>query len=651
MSRLIPAFEQFFDSSGNPLENGLVDFFESGSSSVRKTTYADSGEKIPNANPVVLNGDGRCPNVFGSGTYRAVLKDSDGNQILYRDPIGGDQNLAFGADWSSIQIYSTSDVVRDAGEYWESLSNNNLNNRPSIDDGSNWRNAFLTESEIVNLSGKVYGTVAVAKADPLYSAGQKVATQGYYTAGDGGEAGYIVVAIADYVGTPDGYGDHATDDGDFVLVLQENGTANVLAWGATPNEIVTDYDNTLIFQAIADDADTAVVQLNLPPGIGEANFKSGQILAKQKQLWRGLNSMKTKVDFSLASAGEDGFLVTGGVSNYLHGSGFFNLGITGAPRHGIYVDTTVGGGVGENFTIDLVQSNNNGGDGVNFSGDSTPLHLGHLSVHSNGGTGLRIKGEGQTFVQVQYLAGDNNVESLCTMEDVSTETNIDIIGWKSERWGASPGHDNIFKFVNANNGCANIGPGRYTSQDASAPNAVIQVVSGSGINLNVEPIATAVDIVADYAYMLENLITSQNYTPAQMRRKKYVNSGVLGGPTYNTGQSILWSNNRNSIAGVQSSNVLRFNHANDGASTTANVEWYNNTTLRASLSSGGNWTATGKLISGGDVECGGNMRITGNLGVGNSVAATTPGSVTNKIEVFDEAGVSIGFIAVYAAIT
>lgn len=39
------------------------------------------------------------------------------------------------------------------------------------------------------------------------------------------------------------------------------------------------------------------------------------------------------------------------------------------------------------------------------------------------------------------------------------------------------------------------------------------------------------------------------------------------------------------------------------------------------------------------------------LGVGNSVAATVPGSVTKKIEIFDAAGVSLGFVAIFDAIT
>lgn len=202
MSRLIPAFEQFFDSNGKPLKNGLIDFFESGSSSVRKTTFADSGEKIANSNPVVLNGDGRCPNVFGSGTHRAVLKDSDGNQILQRDPVGGDQNLAFGADWNPTQIYSVSDVVRDSGLYWESSTNNNLNNKPSTDSGINWRQAFLTETQIVNAVGKVYENVAAMVDDNSLSVGQFIRTEGYSVKGDGGGNDYEVVAAG--TGTDDG---------------------------------------------------------------------------------------------------------------------------------------------------------------------------------------------------------------------------------------------------------------------------------------------------------------------------------------------------------------------------------------------------------------------------------------------------------------
>lgn len=51
------------------------------------------------------------------------------------------------------------------------------------------------------------------------------------------------------------------------------------------------------------------------------------------------------------------------------------------------------------------------------------------------------------------------------------------------------------------------------------------------------------------------------------------------------------------------------------------------------------------------VKANGNLLVAGGIGVGNSAAATTPGSVVKKIQVFDAAGTSLGFIAVYNTIT
>lgn len=138
MSRLINAFEQFFDTAGNPLTGGKLYFYESGSSSALKDTYSDAAETVENTNPVILDADGRCPDVFGNGSYRVILKDSSEVQILTRDPVGGSTGITFGADWNSSTVYGQSDVVRDGGKYWISRAGNNSNNRPSTDDGANW---------------------------------------------------------------------------------------------------------------------------------------------------------------------------------------------------------------------------------------------------------------------------------------------------------------------------------------------------------------------------------------------------------------------------------------------------------------------------------------------------------------------------------
>lgn len=56
------------------------------------------------------------------------------------------------------------------------------------------------------------------------------------------------------------------------------------------------------------------------------------------------------------------------------------------------------------------------------------------------------------------------------------------------------------------------------------------------------------------------------------------------------------------------------------------------------------------LATDGTVKAAGQLRAA-SLGVGNSAAATTLGSVTKKIEIFDASGVSLGFIPVYDSIT
>lgn len=46
----------------------------------------------------------------------------------------------------------------------------------------------------------------------------------------------------------------------------------------------------------------------------------------------------------------------------------------------------------------------------------------------------------------------------------------------------------------------------------------------------------------------------------------------------------------------------------------------------------------------------GNLRLAGSLGVGNSAAAATLGAVVKKMEIFDAAGVSLGFVPIYESI-
>src|SRR4051812_6096346 len=74
-----PAKTTFVDQNGKPLTSGTVDFYIP-STSTRKTTWQDAAETVQNANPVVLDAAGRGL-ILGSGSYRQVVKDRNGNVI------------------------------------------------------------------------------------------------------------------------------------------------------------------------------------------------------------------------------------------------------------------------------------------------------------------------------------------------------------------------------------------------------------------------------------------------------------------------------------------------------------------------------------------------------------------------------------------
>ncbi len=80
LASLLPNGEQtFVDLNGQPLSGGSA-YFYIPSTTTPKTTWVDSGEAVPNANPVVLDSAGRAI-VYGAGIYREVLKDQFGNTV------------------------------------------------------------------------------------------------------------------------------------------------------------------------------------------------------------------------------------------------------------------------------------------------------------------------------------------------------------------------------------------------------------------------------------------------------------------------------------------------------------------------------------------------------------------------------------------
>ena len=77
----------YLDNSGVPCALGSLTFTNT-ATTTPKTVYSDKALGTPITNPVVLDAAGRAPvDIWGSGSYRVVLKDADGVVIKTLDNV------------------------------------------------------------------------------------------------------------------------------------------------------------------------------------------------------------------------------------------------------------------------------------------------------------------------------------------------------------------------------------------------------------------------------------------------------------------------------------------------------------------------------------------------------------------------------------
>lgn len=81
------------DNDGVPLVGGKVYTYLTGTST-EKATYADVNGTTTNANPIVLDSRGEAT-IYGTGSYKLVVTDADGNAITTVDPYTVMQITAF----------------------------------------------------------------------------------------------------------------------------------------------------------------------------------------------------------------------------------------------------------------------------------------------------------------------------------------------------------------------------------------------------------------------------------------------------------------------------------------------------------------------------------------------------------------------------
>ena len=117
--------------------NSQLFFYKSGTNS-QLVTYADENQNIPNAQPVLTDALGNCPNIFYSGSAKLKVLDENGVQYIERDPVGGEKELGDFTLWDTTVIYDINDIVEGSdGNFYRSLSNGNQSNDP-VTDATQW---------------------------------------------------------------------------------------------------------------------------------------------------------------------------------------------------------------------------------------------------------------------------------------------------------------------------------------------------------------------------------------------------------------------------------------------------------------------------------------------------------------------------------
>lgn len=133
MPRFPNPVPQYLDKNGDPIPGGSLELFIAGTST-KAVTFENVQETIANPNPVPLDGTGRIPNIFFTGSLRGICRDKDGNVIWIRDFIGTDIGIVPLSEWNVQISYDLGDyVVGTDGQIYKSLSNGNLGNDPTTD--------------------------------------------------------------------------------------------------------------------------------------------------------------------------------------------------------------------------------------------------------------------------------------------------------------------------------------------------------------------------------------------------------------------------------------------------------------------------------------------------------------------------------------
>ncbi len=167
MKRFVNPVPQFLLNNGDIASSGKLYFFENGSTTNLKDTFADEKGAIKNQNPVILSGEGRVPTIWGEGLYTIVFKSADDVQQWVRHGVELDGSDGQFSDYSPNINYRKNEIARYDGSYWISDVSGNLGNTPASGSSKWTRITFIfsfnpakaggyATNDIVNSLGLLY---------------------------------------------------------------------------------------------------------------------------------------------------------------------------------------------------------------------------------------------------------------------------------------------------------------------------------------------------------------------------------------------------------------------------------------------------------------------------------------------------------------
>ena len=117
MKRYVNPVPQYRLNNDDLASAGFLYFYENGSTTISKDTFADSAGLVKNINPVTLSGEGRVPPIFGEGLYTVVFKSSEGVTQWARNDVDLTDEFGQFSDYSPVIVYKKNSIVRYSGQY------------------------------------------------------------------------------------------------------------------------------------------------------------------------------------------------------------------------------------------------------------------------------------------------------------------------------------------------------------------------------------------------------------------------------------------------------------------------------------------------------------------------------------------------------